>query len=344
MNVRQIAALCAAFGLGWPVTAPVVVPGGRLHQVWRLDTSTGRYAVKRLNPALLATQGARARVIATERIAATLATAGIPAIAALAGPDGPLCEVPDATVLVYPWVDGATLAPSAAEPDRAAIIGWQLARIHGLDLRSDAMSALAWDAERLREDSWVLLARRAMAADLAWGRPLHELRQALAIWQARARPALTDLHHHQVVSHRDLDQRNVLWRDAHTPALLDWEAAGPTHPTVELADVALNWSGITTGLPDPTTFAAVVAGYRDAGGAQHAESRDVLYVVLYQWLTWLHFNARRALGELGADSEARHLAEREVTTTLGAVRALGAHVDRWASWLDAGLAPQFAAQ
>lgn len=44
----------------------------------------------------------------------------------------------------------------------------------------------------------------------------------------------------QVISHRDLDPKNVMW-DGMNPYLIDWEAAGPVNPYQEFLEVALYW-------------------------------------------------------------------------------------------------------
>jgi Ser/Thr protein kinase RdoA (MazF antagonist) len=336
MDEQQAAEICAAFALGAPSGSPDAVPGGRLHRVWRLTTTAGRYAVKQLNPALLRAPGAAERFRATERIAAAATAGGVPAVAALSGPDGPLWSVTGACVMVYPWIDGATLPPTPAGPARGRRIGALLGRLHGLGLTTDGLAELAWETDALRDDGWVLLARRGAARGLPWGEPLRALRHDLALWAMRARQAIAELYRVQVVSHRDMDQRNVLWRDAHSPAIIDWETAGLTHPTVELADVALNWSGILTGSPDEATFAAVVAGYRAAGGTIQAESRDVLYTVLNNWLGWLRYNLRRTLGEDAAGPEEQDVGMREAQATLVAVRALAANIETWGRWINAG--------
>lgn len=56
------------------------------------------------------------------------------------------------------------------------------------------------------------------------------------------------------MSHRDLDQKNVLWNTDNHPHLIDWESAGWTNPMVELVTMALNWGGIVSGQIDRDAF------------------------------------------------------------------------------------------
>jgi Ser/Thr protein kinase RdoA (MazF antagonist) len=357
MHEGLVAAICARYALGAPSAPPEAVPGGRLHRVWRLATTSGTYAVKVLNPArpgyATAARGGGPWT-ATELAAAALAASGIPAVAALWGPDGPVSVVEDARVLVYPWIAGATAGPEAAPPDRAHEVGGLLGRLHAALLDPDTLEArlppradgaawdtrdfwLPWELDAQREDGWVLLARRGIAAGAPWGEPLRAMRRSLALWATRARQALPDLYRTQVFSHRDLNQPNVLWRGPGDPAIIDWEYAGMVHPTVDLADVALNWSGITLGPPDAAAFAAVRAGYREAGGTLQADGRDALYVTLWGWLDWVRYTAPRSLGEGAVTDEERAIAMRETIKTLGAVRELAEHVDLWAGRLEHGV-------
>jgi Ser/Thr protein kinase RdoA (MazF antagonist) len=356
MDERLAAAICAQYALGAPSAPPLAVPGGRLHRVWQVATTGGVYAIKQLNPVRAGYETAArggGPWIATELAAAALAASGIPAVAARWGPDGPVCVVEDAHVLVYPWIAGATAGPEAASPDRARQIGALLGRIHAARLdpatlaerlppRTDGAAwetdgfVLPWELEAQREDGWVLLARRGIAAGASWGEPLRAMRRSLALWATRARQALPDLYRTQVFSHRDLNQPNVLWRAPTDPAIIDWEYGGMVHPTVDLADVALNWSGITLGPPDPAAFAAVRAGYLEAGGALQADGRDALYVTLWGWLDWVRYTAPRSLGEGTPNEHEQAIALRETIKTLGAVRELGDHLDLWAARLEGG--------
>src|SRR5579884_188526 len=101
--------------------------------MWRLTTSSGVYAVKELDPIFLAHPEARTYFENTEHIAALMARAGIPAVAALDAGDGPVLDLDGAAFLVYTWIDGKTLPPGPADPSAAREIGAVLGRIHMVD-------------------------------------------------------------------------------------------------------------------------------------------------------------------------------------------------------------------
>jgi Ser/Thr protein kinase RdoA (MazF antagonist) len=245
MDAAQLRALCDTFALGTPLGQPQTVTGGLLHRMWRLATERGDFAMKELSRGYLHHPESVEIFASTERIAARMAAAGIPALAALETPTGPLLTLGEAAFLVYPWVDGQLLPPGPVEPSVARTIGALLGRIHRLNLTDTEGEASAGEIHVLRDDEWVLLARRGEAARLPWAAGLRELQTSLVLWNARYRRVLGDLLKTVVISHRDLDQKNVLWRGPDDPVLVDWESAGAINPAVELAGVALDmeWSG-----------------------------------------------------------------------------------------------------
>lgn len=59
--------------------------------------------------------------------------------------------------------------------------------------------------------------------------------------QVRYNRSLPVLNSESVLSHGDIDQKNVLWNQDNSPTVIDWEAAGYVNPMVELFTAALYW-------------------------------------------------------------------------------------------------------
>lgn len=333
MDASQAQELCARLELGAPTGEAQAVPGGLLHRMWCLPTTSGDYAVKELDPEFTNHVDVRAHFENTERIAALMAQSGVPAIASLNATTNPVLEIGVSVFLVYPWIEGKTLALGPVDAATAHAIGAALGRIHTVDTSTAEWPQVESAVETFRDDEWVLLARRGAAESLPWAATLREIQSSLVIWNSRYRRTVAGLFKTQVISHRDLDQKNVLWPDERSPLIVDWESAGPINPTVELADVALNWSGLTVGEPDPSIFRAVLAGYRGAGGTLHDEPRDALYALLARWLAWLEFNIHRSLGEAAWTTTERDLGTREAVDALAVIQRLASGVDLYASWL-----------
>lgn len=113
----------------------------------------------------------------------------------------------------------------------------------------------------LPQGEWETLVSRGLELKAEWAAALEAALPDIFCWDQAGRDAEGTLPPVQVISHCDLDQKNVLWR-SDAPVLVDWESAGPTRPHAELIGAALDWSGQSAGPPDQAAFAAVIAGHR----------------------------------------------------------------------------------
>lgn len=333
MKQSQAEQLCTAYGLGTLVAGPQAVSGGLLHHMWRLTTTEGVFAVKQLNPAIMRKPGIHEAYRLSEQIAQDMAARGIPALAALEHGRDQL-YIADDTCIVYPWVDGHTISAGPATPEQAYCLGTILAHIHALDLQYPTLPPLAW--KHFHDEDWDILTFQAADMNLPWANPVRAALPMLMKYSHCYEDVGKTLGQHLVVSHCDLDQKNVLWQQAPTPTpiLIDWEAAGLINPTMELAGLALNWSGQPVGEADTDSFAAVMQGYVQADGKVQACGIDAIHGHIGTWLGWLLFNMRRSLGEAVTDEEERQLGVRETMGTLHILRSIVAHADTWAGWVD----------
>ena len=335
MNTAQTARLCALFQLGEPKYPPQAVQGGMLHRLWCLHTRRGVFAVKQLNPVIMRKVGIRDEYRLTERIAEAMAVRGVPAIVALKeeGNGNTVQEIGDATYIVYDWIEGETLSLQAAEPERTQLIGSILGRMHSLK-QQDFPELQLPDWEPFSEDEWDMLTFQASDRDIPWTQQVRNAFPLLVEWSTFATEANKILRHTSVISHRDLDQKNVLWRDPNTPVVIDWEAAGLTNPTMDVVGAALSWSGQNVQPPREESFHALLEGYVMAGGVIHDQGIVALHGVIGNWLGWLLFNMHRSLGESVNSEEERLLGVRETTRTLSTLRALATNAETWAQWIE----------
>lgn len=338
MDTAQTARLCAVFGLGEPIYTPQAVQGGMLHRLWRLHTSHGVFAIKQLNPVIMRKVGIRNAYRLTERIAEAMSVRGVPAIVALKGEGdgGTVQEIGDITCIVYDWIEGETLSIQAVEPERTLLMGVILAHMHGLS-QQDFPELEPHDQESFPEDEWDMLTFQASDRDIPWTQQVRNALPLLVEWSKLATEADKILRQTSVISHRDLDQKNVMWRNATSPVVIDWEAAGLTNPTMDVVGTALYWSGQTVQPPREESFHALLEGYIQAGGVLHDPGIVALHGVIGNWLGWLLFNMHRSLGESVNSEEERQLGVRETTRTLSTLRALSTNAEVWAQWVDTWL-------
>jgi thiamine kinase-like enzyme len=332
MDVAQIAYLCNIYGLGDPLQEPQAVSGGLLHRMWRLDTTQGVFAVKQLNPIILQKPHMHESYRLSERIAARMASHAIPAVVALECNGDPVQQIGTHTLLVYRWLDGKTVLPEQVELDQGKVMGTLLGQMHTLNLQYAELPQPEW--KHFCDDDWDLLTVHAYDAGISWATPVRAVMHKLIEWSKLYEQAGEKLSNTYVVSHRDLDQKNVIWQDAQTPWLVDWEAAGLINPTMELVSMALDWSGLATGVVREDIFTTIMESYVNAGGKVRAAGSDALYGVMGIWLSWLLFNMRRSLGESVLDEEERQVGIRETPLAVARLRTLAHYAEAWAGWVD----------
>jgi Ser/Thr protein kinase RdoA (MazF antagonist) len=265
---------CGVFGLGRLQTAEAVA-GGLSNELWRVETDTGRYAVK-----VMRTNADRpdfrTNIEHAFAIEERAYRAGVRCPRPVPAPSGGcLIDVAGLFVRIHEWVDGTAPDPVAARPLLAPL----LAGIHAASPQlSQPVEDEPWSA-----DEWLALADRTQG-------PL------LAARLAAASPALADLESVTsaqglavtwVDTHGDLDPKNTLLVSGHLLAL-DWDAAQPEPAAREAAAMALDWT------TDPQAFAQVVAAYR----AQSPQPVPAQPWVLGGWVSalggWLIHNAERS--------------------------------------------------
>lgn len=121
-----------------------------------------------------------------------------------------------------------------------------------------------------------------------------------------------------VLSHRDLDPKNVMWNQG-TPYFIDWEAAGYTNPYHELLEVLNYWSVDGNGELDKDKFHTLLNAYRKYMSTVTVAWDYVLDSGYEGMLGWLEYNLRRALGIESLDEAERKLGEEQIVGTIAAL-------------------------
>ena len=131
----------------------------------------------------------------------------------------------------------------------------------------------------------------------------------VAAWDAAALEGLRRLRAVQVISHRDLDPKNVLWQGMQ-PCIIDWEAAGYVNPWQELIELLNYWAD------DEEKARAMIAAYGAHRTLHEADWDAALAAGMDGMLGWLHYNLRRAKGMEGSTPQDRTEGEAHVRGTL----------------------------
>lgn len=328
----DFAMLCSAYHLGQPVTEPEQIFGGFLHRMYRLKTDQAEYAVKALNPQIMQRSTAMDNYILSEKVANLARRNGINALPAIISKGSFLHEVNGQYYLLFPWVEGKPLPAGMIDLECCKVIGGTLAKIHGTDFSGLLADDPGEKRQALAAD-WKGYARQAAEQDLEWSSLLLTNLDNLQTWENRANAATELLMNHKIISHRDLDPKNVLWDDQRMSVLIDWEAAGPINGVQELLEVAMYWAVSDTGVPVKEAFMSLIEAYLYQGGAIHNHWADALDAGFQGKLEWLVYSIRRSLSLDYTDEQDRALGTQEVMHTLRALLAYAGSIPVVLEWL-----------
>jgi thiamine kinase-like enzyme len=324
-NPEHIAKLCSQFDLGAFRGAVIPVPGGFHHSMWRLETQSGCFAVKQLADDMDMNDVATvAQINATEVTAREFSRHGIPSLHSLHAGRQHLQLLDGIGYLVYPWTNATACHRNGIDEHHAIIIATTLAHIHRSDIKVPELQdvpAFPVTAERVIDLVQLARQRNVRYSDILQDR-LDDILRIVALHA----PALERLLGRQVISHGDLDHKNVLWDETGEPLLIDWESARRLNPTYELLLEALDWGGITAHF-DARPFTTILRAYVDAGGLIDEDMIPAASDAIQgAWVNWLLYNVGRAVGL--KDTHQRAIGSGQVDLVLSALLRMERQEDR----------------
>ena len=324
-NPAHVERLCSLFELGAFQGTPSRVPGGFHHYMWRLETQHGYFAVKQLADDMDMKDAATvAQINATEVAATEFSLHGIPALYSLHLDRQHLQLLDGVGYLVYPWTNASACHRNGIEKRHAVIVASTLARMHRSDISVPELGDVPiFPVTSERVIDLVQLARQR---NVRYSHILEERLDDLLRIVALHAPALEQLKRHEVISHGDLDHKNVLWDESGEPLIIDWESARRLNPTYELLLEALDWGGITAHF-DARPFKTILRSYVDAGGLIVEDMIPAASDAIQgAWVSWLLYNVGRAVGL--TDTRQRAIGSSQVDLVLSALLRMEKQADR----------------
>ncbi len=300
-------------GLGSPVSEPCQVTGGLLHKMYRVSTNQGDYAVKVLNPEIMKRSEALQNTILSERVAAALAE-NVPLVAAIEFKGKQVHELQGQYYMVFPWLEGTSVFAPEITEEHCAAIGDLLGKIHAsniivesMKLEADSKGMYAWDEylrqaeiKGLQQTAWFIAYKDALEYIIQLNKSACEAQPVLA--------------KKQVVSHRDLDPKNVMWQGMKT-FVIDWEAAGYVNPYQELLEVINYWTDNGSGGLCKGHLEKLLKAYMKHIDIQKIAWEPVFAGSFRGMLGWLEYNVKRALGvEVSCEEDIRAGEEQVIGT------------------------------
>ena len=303
-------ALCEQLNLGTLTEEPMRLYGGLMHKMYKVVTTERVYAVKCLNPHVMARPTAAGNLAAAEELERKLERTNLPLLPALTIGGRKMQEVDGAYCYVFPYFEGKALTEGDIITDHCAIVGAMLAKFHAVERKATPVETdildFDWDGFGLTEEDKIILCDAQKAANEATLPPL------------------------STICHNDMDPKNLLWNGSDC-RIIDLECLGYGSPYLELLETALCWAGYESGEVDFARFTAFVGTYAKAGGDLTADWAAV-YAANAGRLGWLHYNLQRAGGSEGED--AIPLGKAEVAKTLTCIRGYAKMKERIVNVLE----------
>jgi len=291
------------------------ITGGLLHKMYKVITDKGVYAVKELNQGIMKRPEAYSNFVFSEKVSDIAKVNGISAVEAIKINNDIMKKVNDIYFMVFDWIEGKTLSDGGITEKHCEIIGENLAKIHNIDFSQIE------DEKRkkidIQEFEWNKYLELAKKENKNYAINLEQNINFLYELNKKSNEALKYANKNLVISHTDLDRKNVMWQED-KPYIIDWEASGYINPTIDLLQVAWYWSGGDVGNIDYKKFKIVVDTYKKYTKRKIDEDIEkIIYADIYGRLEWLNYNLKRSLCiENKCYQDEIELAENEVTKSI----------------------------
>lgn len=279
--------LTAAIHLGDLLTEAVMVRGGFIHTMYRLDTTNGAYAVKLLNPNIMKRPDAMDNYSEADRLETIIQKANIPIVAALIFNDKKMQEIDGQYFYVYEWFEGKSLMDSEIETLHCQKISEVLSQIHNIEMVSKPYRR---NLINIDWDYYIALAKEqdSVVFDL-----LNANQELFFESQNSGNIAIYNIPSAVSICHNDMDCKNVLWLNEDFK-IIDLECLRYANPYLELYELALCWSGYEKCNISFKLFRAFIEAYFKNKPKPNIDWESIYYSN-YGRLEWLEYNVKRAL-------------------------------------------------
>ncbi|MDQ2994177.1 MAG: aminoglycoside phosphotransferase family protein [Pseudomonadota bacterium] len=310
--------ICQQFGLGQAITSPIALKGGLIHEMWHITTTSGQFAIKRVNQhnirllanTIMPIQPAESLALHYQqrgllaRVACQTLTADWSVMS-----DNQQCW------MVFPWIEGHIKSSEAISQNDACRVGTLLARLHQESVSLINLTLPDWFG--FEPTHWQQLLSQATKKNMPWATFATTHSADLHYWSERARTMKSAFTETLLVSHRDVSMSNIVWREDGEPVLIDWEYAGLVNPASDVFNTAMTWSD----QKNITIFNAIVTA---ANHNFQMDDERLLSGYAGYLLEWCEFNMQRSL----IDPDITTIASGEVKNVITVLTRLNGRGDK----------------
>lgn len=310
---NKIKILMKKTGLGEILEEPKRIKGGLSHRMYKVVTNKGTYAVKELNSNIMKRKTAYSNFQISEKIADKAKKEGIPVVSAIKIENNIITKVDEQYYMIFEWLDGKILKAEEITKEHCKTIGKILGKIHSINFNNIRKEEMP--DEKIKIFDWEKYIKISKQEKKTYYSLLEENKEPFEKLNEKTIIAVKESKKKQVISHRDLDIKNVMWKE-NKPFIIDWEASGYINPTVETISTAYYWSGGETEQLDQLKFETFLKSYKENSNIPiDTEVKTLIYADFYCKLNWLEYNLKRTI-EDEYDQEEKELAENEVIKSI----------------------------
>lgn len=303
--------ICFIYNLGTPLQEPIKVTGGLLHQMYQVVTDQGEYAIKILNPDIMKRSAALSNMVNSELVANQL-KGTIPLVAAKSFDGKHVIEHEGSYYIIFDWLKAFSVFAPEITKEHCAQIGTILGRIHAANIH---VPSVVRDESGRETYNWKLYLEKARDGLEECYELLNENLSDIVKWDEGVVSNWSKLSQYQVISHRDLDPKNVLWKD-NMVYVIDWESAGYVNPYQELVEVLNYWIVNAEGKYDKDKFVSLMTAYTKSINICGVDWQAVLKCSYDGMLGWLEYSVKRALGIEGSGLRDKQEGFNQTKTTI----------------------------
>lgn len=310
MNKDFIQKVAEVYVLSELMEEPAQIHGGLLHKMFRVKTRKSQYALKILNPEIINKNGVLQEYITSEEIAESISNLGLDVVFPLRSNNNQIVEkVGNEHIILYPWIEGITLKHEEVTSLHAQKIGKFLGKLHKAYINHQNLKP--YTSKFVSLDRWQEIIESLGIVCNNWKFDFLYLAPDLLNLTPQLIKVIEQAKETLVVSHRDLDTKNVLWINE-KPYVLDWESVGFVNPEFDLVITALDWSN---GVSEEH-FKEFIKAYNDIRHIDKNKISNGIYASLNNKCRWLEFNIRRALGVTTQDKDEIEIGNNECIKTI----------------------------
>lgn len=301
-------------GLGEITSEVESVSGGLMHRMYKVATDKGVFAVKHLNSEIMKRPDVFENYARAEKIEIILEQNDIPMVPALAFGGKKMQNVEENYFYVFRWQNGNITDWNHISKEQCYMAGNILGKIHAIEPENVEV-----EVPEISRIDWQGYIQKAKEQNSVIAALLEEKQELLVYAENELNKAKAALPAMRCLSNEDMDPKNIMWENG-SPWVIDLECLDYGNPMSHAMILALQWAGTVTEAVDIDKLVAFFDGYLKAYDNGFRGYHNLVGVA-YNWVDWLEYNIRRALGNCVDESE-QELGVSEVRNTIRRIEYL----------------------